>query len=107
MPLAVDLIAHLTDYEGLSVVLNRWETEKTSLLSVGHDRKSNLDASISLSLLSPRLTSGSKELLSLLSILPDGLSDVVLVHSNLPIQDILKCKTILLATSLAYQDDKG
>jgi hypothetical protein len=50
MPLAVDLIAHLSDYEGLSNVLTRWETEKTALLSVGHDRRSNLDASIELSL---------------------------------------------------------
>ncbi|KAJ7887623.1 hypothetical protein B0H14DRAFT_3127573 [Mycena olivaceomarginata] len=33
MPLAVDLIAHLSDYEGLSNVLTRWKTEKTALLS--------------------------------------------------------------------------
>ncbi|KAJ7841250.1 hypothetical protein B0H13DRAFT_2286978 [Mycena leptocephala] len=50
MPLAVDLIAHLVDYEGLDNVFTRWETAKTSLLSVGYDRKSNLDVSISLSL---------------------------------------------------------
>jgi hypothetical protein len=106
MPLAVDLIAHLVDYEGISNVLNRWETEKTSLLSVGYDRKSNLDTSIRLSLSSPRITSGSKELLSLLSILPDGLSDIELVQSKLPIQNILQCKAALLATSLTYQDDK-
>ncbi|KAJ7865798.1 P-loop containing nucleoside triphosphate hydrolase protein, partial [Mycena leptocephala] len=68
MPLAVDLMAHLVDYEGFSNVLARWETEKTSLLSAGYDRKSNLDASIRLSLSSPRITSGSKKLLSLLSI---------------------------------------
>jgi hypothetical protein len=42
----------------------------------------------------------------LLSILPDGLSDIELLQSNLPIQNILKCRAILLATSLAYQDDK-
>ncbi|KAF8147099.1 P-loop containing nucleoside triphosphate hydrolase protein, partial [Mycena galopus ATCC 62051] len=89
MPLAVNLIAHLT-----------------SLLSVGYDRKSNLDVSISLSLSSPRLTIGSKELLSLLSILPDGLSDSELIQSNLLIPDILRCKATLLATALAYQDEK-
>jgi tetratricopeptide (TPR) repeat protein len=104
LPLAVDLIAHLVDYEGLHNVLARWETEKTSLLSIGYDRKSNLDASIKLSLSSPRITSDSKELLSLLSILPDGLSDAELVQSNLPLPNILSCKTALLATSLAYQD---
>jgi hypothetical protein len=53
MPLAVDLVAHLSDYESLSSVLARWDTEKTALLSVGYDRKSNLDISIQLSLSSP------------------------------------------------------
>ncbi|KAJ6512571.1 P-loop containing nucleoside triphosphate hydrolase protein, partial [Mycena sanguinolenta] len=104
MPLAVDLLAHLVDYEGLENILARWETEKTSMLSVGYDRKSNLDASISLSLSSPRISSASKELLSLLSILPNGLSDAELLQSKLPISNILSCKTVLLATSLAYQN---
>jgi hypothetical protein len=104
MPLAVDLMAHLSDYEGLSNVLARWDTKKTALLSVGYDRKSNLDASIQLSLSSPRVTSNSKQLLSLLSILPDGLSDAELVQSKLPIPNILSCKSVLIATSLAYRD---
>ncbi|KAJ6508320.1 hypothetical protein C8R45DRAFT_1168206, partial [Mycena sanguinolenta] len=104
MPLAVDLISHLVDYEGLGNVLARWETDKTSMLSVGYDRKSNLDASIRLSLSSPRLFSESKELLSLLSILPNGLSDAELVQSRLPVPNILSCKAVLLTTSLAYQD---
>ncbi|KAF8189087.1 hypothetical protein K438DRAFT_1936075 [Mycena galopus ATCC 62051] len=106
MPLAVNIIAHLVDYEGCNTVLNRWEAEKTSLLSAGHDKKSNLDASITLSLSSPRMTVGGKKLLSLLSVLPDGVSDVELVQSNLPITDILGCKATLLATALAYQDEK-
>ncbi|KAJ7910119.1 hypothetical protein B0H13DRAFT_1548251, partial [Mycena leptocephala] len=106
MPLAVDLIAHLVDYEGLLNASTRWETEKTSLLSVGYDQKSNLGTSINLSLSSPRITSASKELLSLLSILLDGLSDIELVQINLPIHNILGCKATLLATSLAYQDNK-
>ncbi|KAJ6480893.1 P-loop containing nucleoside triphosphate hydrolase protein, partial [Mycena sanguinolenta] len=103
MPLAVDLLAHLVDYEGLESVKTRWETEKTSILSLGYDRKSNLNASINLSVSSPRITSDSKDLLSLLSILPDGLSDAELVQSELPISNILSCKAILLATSSAYQ----
>ncbi|KAJ7463280.1 P-loop containing nucleoside triphosphate hydrolase protein, partial [Mycena latifolia] len=107
MPLAVDLIAHLVDTEGCSNVLKRWSTEKTSLLSVGQDRRSSLDRSISLSLSSSRMASlpGAKDLLSLLSILPDGLSDVELLQSNLSIRDILRCKATLLATSLAYIDE--
>jgi hypothetical protein len=104
MPLAIDLIANVVDYEGLENVLTRWETKKTSLLSLGLDRRSNLDKSIGLSLSSPRITSDSKTLLSLLSILPNGLSDRELINAKLPIPNILSCKAALLATSLAYQD---
>lgn len=105
MPLAVHLIAHLVDYEGCSNVLARWENERTALLSNGFDKNSSLDASIGVSLSSPRITPEAKELLSLLSILPDGLSDVELCQSNLPIRNILACKGTLLCTSLAYMDD--
>ncbi|KAJ7142606.1 hypothetical protein C8R44DRAFT_725944 [Mycena epipterygia] len=109
MPLAVDLIAHLVDYEGSSSVLARWETENTAMLSVGHDKGASLDASIAMSLASPRMAShpGAKDLLSLLSILPDGLSDVELGHCNLPIKDILACRAILLQISMAYRDNKN
>ncbi|KAF8146775.1 hypothetical protein K438DRAFT_2092589 [Mycena galopus ATCC 62051] len=104
MPLAVDLIANLVDYEGFFNVLERWETEKTSLLSTGFDRHSSLEASLWLSLSSPRITSDSKELLSILSILPNGLSREELVQVSLGIPNILSCKAALQATSLAYQD---
>ncbi|KAJ7482419.1 hypothetical protein FB451DRAFT_1364518 [Mycena latifolia] len=107
MPLAVDLIAHAVDMEGsCSAVLARWKSEKTSLLLAGNDRKSNLDTSIAISLSSSRMSPGAKDLLSLLSILPDGLSDVELVQSKLAINGIMTCKATLLATSLAYMDDK-
>jgi hypothetical protein len=100
-------MAHLVDSEGCSNVLSRWEKEKTSLISDGYDRRSNLDLSISLSLSSSRLDyiPHSKELLSLLSILPDGLSDVELVQSRLPINNILSCKVALIHTTLAYSDE--
>ncbi|KAJ7912220.1 hypothetical protein B0H13DRAFT_1548763, partial [Mycena leptocephala] len=105
LPLAISLIAHLVDSEGCTHVLSRWEAEKTSLISDGYDRTSNLDLSISLSLSSPRLNSHSKDLLSLLSILPDGLSDVELVQSKFPIENILDCKAALICTALAYNDE--
>ncbi|KAJ7922753.1 hypothetical protein B0H13DRAFT_2267444 [Mycena leptocephala] len=105
MPLAISLIAHLVDSEGCSHVLSRWEEEKTSLISDGYNRTSNLDLSISLSLSSPRLNPHSKDLLSLLSMLPDGLSDVELVQSKLPIDNILSCKAALVGTTLAYSDE--
>ncbi|KAJ7923754.1 P-loop containing nucleoside triphosphate hydrolase protein [Mycena leptocephala] len=105
LPLAISLIAHLVDSEGCSHVLSNWEEEKTSLISEGNDRTSNLDLSISLSLSSPRLNSHSKDLLSLLSMLPDGLSDVELVQSKFPIDNILGCKASLICTTLAYSDE--
>ncbi|KAJ7826960.1 hypothetical protein B0H13DRAFT_1657204, partial [Mycena leptocephala] len=105
MPLAISLIAHLVDSEGCSHVLSHWEEEKTSLISDGYDRTSNLDLSISLSLSSPRLNPHSKDLLSLLSMLPDGLSNIELVQSKLPIENILGCKAALIRTSLAYTDE--
>jgi hypothetical protein len=37
--------------------------------------------------------------------LPDGLSDVDLTQSKLPLEDILKCKTALKSTALAYSDE--
>ncbi|KAJ7469057.1 P-loop containing nucleoside triphosphate hydrolase protein, partial [Mycena latifolia] len=108
MPLAIDLIAHLVDNEGLASVQYRWEAERTSLLSDGPDKGSNLDFSISLSLTSPRVTAfpQSQDLLSILSILPDGLSDSELVQSKLPINNILACKATLLRTSLAYTNEQ-
>ncbi|KAF8185372.1 hypothetical protein K438DRAFT_2020105 [Mycena galopus ATCC 62051] len=108
MPLAVDLLAHLVDHEGCSSVLTRWESEKTSLISGGYDKRSSLDASIGLSLSSPRITAfpGAQHLLGLLSILPDGLSDVELLQSDLSLDNILVCKSALLKTSLAYYDNK-
>ncbi|KAJ7758678.1 P-loop containing nucleoside triphosphate hydrolase protein, partial [Mycena metata] len=108
MPLSISLLAHLVDIDGCSEILSRWETEKTSLISEGYDRRSNLELSISLSLSSSRITSipQSQDLLALLSMLPDGLSDVELKQTKFPIKDILGCKAALLRTALAYTDDR-
>ncbi|KAJ7729780.1 hypothetical protein B0H16DRAFT_224656 [Mycena metata] len=107
MPLSINLLAHAVDVEGCTAILSHWQREHTSVISEGYDRRSNLEISISLSLESPRITSTphSQELLSLLSILPDGLSDVELKQSKFAIQDILDCKRALLRTALAYLDD--
>ncbi|KAJ7020335.1 hypothetical protein C8F04DRAFT_1242049 [Mycena alexandri] len=106
MPLSISLLSHLVDMEGCSQILSRWETEKTSLISEGYDRKSNLELSISLSLSSPRIASmpHALDLLALLSILPDGLLDVELEQAEFPI-NILSCKAALLRTALVYTDD--
>jgi hypothetical protein len=108
MPLAIDLIANLVDLEGIPNVLSRWETQRTSIFSDGHDARSNLELSISLSLSGPRMMSSphALTLLRLLSILPDGLSDVELLQSQFPLEKILACKSTLLSTALAYTDGR-
>ncbi|KAJ7779632.1 hypothetical protein B0H16DRAFT_1279092, partial [Mycena metata] len=106
IPLSISLLAHLVDMEGCRVILSCWETEKTSLISDGYDKRSNLELSISLSLSSPRIASTpeAQDLLALLSLLPDGLSDLELKQTKFPITDILGCKAVLLCTALAYSD---
>ncbi|KAJ7708411.1 hypothetical protein B0H16DRAFT_1345059 [Mycena metata] len=106
MPLSISLLAHLVDIEGCKEMLSRWETEKTSLISDGSDRRSYLELSITLSRSSPRIASTpqAQDLLALLSMLPDGLSDVELKQTKSPILDILGCKAALLHTALAYTD---
>ncbi|KAF8208995.1 hypothetical protein K438DRAFT_1442951, partial [Mycena galopus ATCC 62051] len=108
MPLAVDLLAHLVNSEGCSNILSRWKEERTLLISDGHDKKSNLDVSILLSLSSPRIISvpHTQDLLSLLSLLPDGLSNTELIQSKLPISNVLECKTALVRTAVAYTDEQ-
>ncbi|KAJ7098233.1 P-loop containing nucleoside triphosphate hydrolase protein [Mycena epipterygia] len=107
LPLAVNIMANVASYEGYSKTLLRWKTEKTALLSDGSDQRSNLETSISISLSSPRMLSSThvKELLSLLSLLPDGLSDVdLLSHEAVDIPNILQCRATLFRTSLAYTE---
>ncbi|KAJ7269221.1 hypothetical protein C8J57DRAFT_1609547 [Mycena rebaudengoi] len=82
--------------------LSRWKLENTRMLSDGYDQRSSLDISIMLSYTSSRMTSSAQELLSILSMLPDGLTDVDLVQAKLPIPDILACKATLIQTALAF-----
>ncbi|KAJ7142081.1 hypothetical protein C8R43DRAFT_1199999 [Mycena crocata] len=98
VPLVIDLIAHLADYEGCPNVIAGWKKESIFLISEGKDRKSNLDKSITLSISSPRMAAcpEARELLSLLSLLPDGLSDGELQQTSLPLPHILGCKSTLL-----------
>ncbi|KAF7290279.1 ATPase-AAA-core domain-containing protein [Mycena indigotica] len=111
MPLALTLLAHLVADEGdCKTILDRWEHENTGLLSDGIDKRSNLDMSIALSLASPRMAAqpGARELLSILSILPDGLADADLAQSELVLaSNILAAKSALLRTALAYVGDQG
>ncbi|KAJ7726590.1 P-loop containing nucleoside triphosphate hydrolase protein, partial [Mycena olivaceomarginata] len=109
IPLAVQLIASIADSEGCGPTLERWKLEKTAMLSDGTNKRSNLEHSIQLSLSSPRMVSSPYvvELLRLMSLLSDGISDLDLMQSRSPIPEILRCKATLLRTSLAYVDHAG
>ncbi|KAJ7266749.1 P-loop containing nucleoside triphosphate hydrolase protein, partial [Mycena rebaudengoi] len=102
LPLAVSLIASVASSEGCAKALSRWKLESTRMLSEGYDQRSSLDISIMLSYTSSRMTPGAQELLSILSMLPDGLADANLVQAKLPILDILACKATLIQTALAF-----
>ncbi|KAJ7261946.1 hypothetical protein C8J57DRAFT_1071633, partial [Mycena rebaudengoi] len=104
LPLAVSLIANVAGSEGCAQALSRWKVESTHMLSEGYDQKSSLDISIMLSYTASRMTPGAQELLSILSMLPDGLTDADLVQAKLPISNILACKTTLIQTALAFVD---
>ncbi|KAJ6567048.1 hypothetical protein B0H19DRAFT_717306 [Mycena capillaripes] len=109
LPLAVTLMANIASFEGCSRALARWKTESTSLLSEGEEKSSNLDVSIRVSLSSPRLASSPHaiDLLSLISLLPDGISEDDLLASKVPIFGIPACRSSLLRTSLVYTGHDG
>ncbi|KAJ6591297.1 hypothetical protein DFH09DRAFT_1139222 [Mycena vulgaris] len=106
LPLAITLMASLVAFEGAAPVLERWNSERISMLSEGADKRSNLSTSITMSLSSPRLTAipDALTLLSLLSVLPDGITDSTLTEMNLPLADVALCRVTLCRTSLAYVD---
>ncbi|KAJ7153422.1 hypothetical protein C8R43DRAFT_1126715 [Mycena crocata] len=106
LPLAVTLMANVASFDGCASVVARWKTDDISLLSEGFDKMTNLETSLRLSLSSPRISSspGALQLLSLLSLLPDGITDVDLFNSSCPISNIRQAKSTLLRTSLANVD---
>ncbi|KAJ7251435.1 P-loop containing nucleoside triphosphate hydrolase protein [Mycena rebaudengoi] len=104
LPLAVSLISSVASHEGCDTTLSRWRSENTHMLSDGYDKQSSLDISIMLSFTGSRMTAGAQDLLSLLSMLPDGLADIELVQARLPIPEVLACKSTLIRTSLAFID---
>ncbi|KAJ7242420.1 P-loop containing nucleoside triphosphate hydrolase protein, partial [Mycena rebaudengoi] len=104
LPLAVSLIASVAGAEGCGCAIARWKCESTRMLSDGYDQRSSLDISIMLSFTSSRMTPGAQDLLSILSMLPDGFTDADLLQAELPIADILASKATLLRTALAFLD---
>ncbi|KAJ7244943.1 P-loop containing nucleoside triphosphate hydrolase protein, partial [Mycena rebaudengoi] len=104
MPLAISIIATVASYEGCDGALSRWKAESAQVISDGHDKRSSLDISITLSFTSSRMTAGAQDLLRVMSMLPDGLTDADLLRARLPIPDILACKSTLIRTCLAFMD---
>jgi hypothetical protein len=104
LPLAISLIASVAGAEGCENAIARWKSESTRMLSDGYDKRSSLDISIMLSFTSSRMTPGAQDLLSILSMLPDGFTDAELLQAELPITAILASKTTLLRTALAFVD---
>jgi hypothetical protein len=102
-------MANIASVEGYSTTLARWQAENTALLSEGHDKRSNLEKSITLSLGSPRISSSpdAKNLISLLSLLPDGIRPEDILAGKVPIPNVHQCQSVLIRTSLAYVDVKG
>jgi hypothetical protein len=109
LPLAISLMASIASFEGYVGTLARWQIENTSLLSDGHDKRSNLEKSITLSLGSPRISSSphAMNLISLLSLLPDGIRAQDIMTSQVPIPDVRDLQSLLVRTSLAYIDVQG
>ncbi|KAF8186092.1 hypothetical protein K438DRAFT_1038668 [Mycena galopus ATCC 62051] len=108
LPLAVSLMANVVSSEGYSRTLSRWQQENIALLSDGYDKNSNLEKSIILSLSGARMASqNAQDLLSLLSLLPDGITMHDVNASKVPISQISHSASSLIRTSLAYMDTGG
>ncbi|KAJ6533417.1 hypothetical protein DFH09DRAFT_1181376 [Mycena vulgaris] len=110
LPLAITLMANVASFEGAESLLNRWADETTSLLSEGSDKETNLDKSIMISLSSGRMLSNpqARELLSLMSLLPDGISEEALMQMKLPFSPhVARSKSTLLRCSLIYSAADG
>ncbi|EJD51990.1 hypothetical protein AURDEDRAFT_181557 [Auricularia subglabra TFB-10046 SS5] len=108
IPLAIRLIASMAAYESCSSLLRRWNDLQTSLLNLGNDRSSSLEASITLSLQAPRMTliPNAELLLSILSLLPEGVRQED-VEQLCDIPHAGRCVAVLLRTALAHRISEG
>jgi tetratricopeptide (TPR) repeat protein len=76
VPLAVNLLAHLAQATSPALLWQEWNEKCTQLIQRGHtDRLSNLESSIQLSIDSERMRCNAfaKDLLGILSLIPDGI----------------------------------
>ncbi|KAJ7445327.1 hypothetical protein FB451DRAFT_1376213, partial [Mycena latifolia] len=109
LPLAITLLASTASFEGAAATLERYRLENTAMLSEGHEKRSNLNKSIMLSLCGWRLRAvpDAIALLSVLALLPDGASASDLLRCEKDIWDVGRCKSTLIRTALAFVRSDG
>jgi hypothetical protein len=105
VPLAVDLLAHLSQMTPPVLLWEEWDSKRTKLVQMGQiHRLSNLEYSIQLSIDCQRMKSNpsAKSLLGVLSMLPDGLhiNQLVQFQGMLVDVDIRSCLRTLQQCSL-------
>ncbi|KAF9561156.1 hypothetical protein CPC08DRAFT_817854 [Agrocybe pediades] len=111
VPLAVTLIATLASVDGETTesLWLRWQEENTSMMNNGDDRLNSLEASVQLSLSSPRMHRDptALTLLRVFCLLPDGVSPVFLqaCEKGLPeVPSVKKALSTLRQNALVYED---
>ncbi|KAJ7738492.1 hypothetical protein DFH07DRAFT_82876 [Mycena maculata] len=106
VPLAIALMANLAETDSTETLLQRWREEQSALLHRTPDRRSSLDISIRISLDSPRMKAVPEALtlLSLISLLPDGVDNTQLGVIFPSIAKSRRALSTLWQTSLAYND---
>ena len=108
VPLAINLLSHLSQVMPPALLWKEWNSKQTKAIQTGQEhRLSNLEYSIQLSINSGRMKANlsAKNLLGVLSILPDGLHlkhlnkfDDILVGLDITpcLQTLLQCSLIKL-----------
>ncbi|KIK01282.1 hypothetical protein K443DRAFT_98958 [Laccaria amethystina LaAM-08-1] len=111
VPLAVTLLANLAavDGETTEALWARWAEESTAMVEGGQDRLSSLEASVRLSLSSPRVNKDpdAVSFLSVLACLPDGMSSWALHACERGLPSVVRVKkavSTLRQNSLVFED---
>ena len=108
LPLAIALMANLAQSETPEVLLMRWYSENTAMLTRGPEhRLSSLEISIKISLDGPRMRQNpdANRLLRILAVLPHGSKDLEEIAPDIP--NVHKAATVLKQVGLAHVDGIG
>lgn len=110
LPLAITLMANLAQSETPEVLLKRWHSENTAMLTRGpkvEHRLLSLEISIAISLDGPRMRQNPEAnfLLRILALLPQGSKDLEDIAPDIP--NVHKAATVLKQVGLAHVDGLG